>query len=131
MPFVMGYAVMEAARQEASQNPRPPVEDSGSANEIKIVQPVEIPGKSLGELLKNYCQQYDLKITPAKGFIDETSKEPKYWQYIGNHDFFGVDGEIIIDIHVTRDGKMICPKQDLDFPLIETDLIDIPAMLAC
>lgn len=127
----MGFDVLEAARREASQNPLPDVEDSGSANEIKFIQPVEIAGKTLGELLKNYCRQYDVEITPAKGIIDETTKEPKYWQYFGNHEFYGVDGEIIIDIHITRDGKMICPKQDLDFPLLETDLISIPAMYAC
>ena len=88
-------------------------------------------GKTLGEVIQNYERQFGVEIRPAEGIVDKESDQPKYWVHKGLPRRFCESGIEIIDIHIERDGKIICPKQNLDFVILENDIIHIPAQFAC
>ena len=83
-----------------------------------------------GEALKLYADRHDIRLTPYDGSWDslpsESKSEPKYFFFNDGGRF----GDILVDIHVERGGEDICPKQDLEFPLLDGDIINIGA-LAC
>ncbi|WP_339092992.1 hypothetical protein [Variovorax paradoxus] len=45
---------------------------------------------------------------------------PKYFRY---HLSRSDPNFVLVDIHVTRDGKEICVKQDISFPLLPSDKV--------
>jgi len=77
------------------------------------------PGATLGELLRELERHTGARVVP--------DTPPKYFRY-----FTGPDAteHELVDIHVERDGQILCPKQDLDFPLLPGDKV-IPGPLVC
>jgi len=53
---------------------------------------------------------------------------PKWFRVYDNPDL--TEEYKLVDIHVLRNGQQICPKQDLSFPLLERDVVNI-GVLAC
>ncbi len=85
---------------------------------------------TLGEALKLLEGQHSVCLTPYDGSWDstpfESADERKYFIFNDGGRF----GDTLVDIHVERAGEEICPKQDLNFPLIDGDLI-IFGVLVC
>jgi hypothetical protein len=83
----------------------------------RIEQPgVAIQGNKLGEVLANFGAISNVRVIPHD--------PPKYFRYSEPSDS-AEDKYWLVDIHVSRDGKEICPKQDLTFPLQPGDVVEI------
>lgn len=92
-------------------------------------EPKEVHGKShpssaknLGDAIIEYCRVFEIEMEPCnlhdgRYFIVTTP----------GHRFEGA----IYDPHVFRNSTEICPKQDLEFTLIDGDILDLGGPLAC
>jgi hypothetical protein len=86
-----------------------------------VEQPgVKIAGKTLGEILSAYCSLENIEIIPHD--------QPKYFRYIGE-DCKSEEGYCLVDIHITRNTEEICPKQNLEFPMQDGDIVEILALI--
>jgi hypothetical protein len=85
---------------------------------------------TLGEALKLFEDRHRVRVTPYDGSWDSMPLERaggrKYFIFNDGGRF----GDTLVDIHVERGGEEICPKQDLDFPLLDGDLINV-GVLVC
>ena len=79
-----------------------------------------IEGTTLGEAITAASQLLSVQIVPHD--------PPKWFRVSGLPDFDG--HPMLVDIHVLRGGEEICPKQDLSFPLFDTDIVKI-GLIAC
>lgn len=79
---------------------------------------LELAASTLGELLSRLEAASGIRIVPHD--------PPKHFRYYpaGAAEFY------LVDVHVERDGVEICAKQDLAFPLEETDAVEA-GMLVC
>jgi hypothetical protein len=73
---------------------------------------VVIDGTSLGEFLWNVERITGEYMVPAE--------PPKYFKYYTNR--YAKD-HLLVDLHVERGNEWVCPKQDLSFPLLESDVV--------
>lgn len=74
---------------------------------------LEIPASTLGELLAGLEAAHGIRVVPHD--------PPKYFRYYPR----GSSNEFhLVDIHVCRGDLVICPKQDLAFPLEDADTIE-------
>ncbi|BBB64394.1 hypothetical protein UNDYM_0141 [Undibacterium sp. YM2] len=80
---------------------------------------LELAGNTLGELLVNLERKTGIFVIP--------NDEPKYFKYFNTRQSSEF---MLVDIHITRGGEVICPKQDLDFVLLPTDKVDA-GLLGC
>ena len=85
---------------------------------------VENPGyasqaRTLGELLIEFEECMGTRIEPHD--------PPKYFRYF---DVGSLSNFILVDIHITRSGTEICPKQDLSFLLEPNDVVEA-GVLVC
>ncbi|NVM86432.1 hypothetical protein FHT32_006667 [Variovorax sp. SG517] len=86
----------------------------------------EIAVNTLGEALAAYELRFNAKIVPFAGNPDDLHlAEPKYFTFQGS----GQDTSILVDIHIHRDGKEICPRQDLNFRLLAGDLVELGPLI--
>lgn len=69
-------------------------------------------GSNLGEFLGNIERITGAYIVPAE--------PPKYFRYYQSR---YAKEHVLVDIHVERNGEWICPRQDLSFPLLPTDVL--------
>ena len=92
--------------------------EPGSPLRIKAGQRIE--AKTLGEAIHAAEQILHLEIIPHD--------PPKWFRVRGLLDQKESYG--LVDIHILRGTENICPKQDLDFPLLDSDIVAIGA-LAC
>ncbi len=76
---------------------------------------IPIVAKSLGEALG--------EASRILGVSFEPHDPPKWFRTYGIPDLG--DGYMLVDIHIERDGAEICPKQDLSFQIIESDVVYI------
>ena len=79
-----------------------------------------IEATTLGAAVAVASQLLSIRIVPHD--------PPKWFRVSGLADYDGHD--MLVDIHVLRGGEEICPKQDLSFPLFETDIVKI-GLIAC
>lgn len=77
---------------------------------------------NLGEALNDYCQAFKVEIEPTEYY------GKKFFSITVPGDRFG---SAIYDPHVFRGGEEICPKQDLSFPLLANDILDLGGPLVC
>ena len=92
---------------------------------LRTTPPMESSAATLGEALLHYGTEFKVSVLPCtKPLPGQT--EIKYFEIRTE------DGEVewIVDIHVTRDAVEICPKQDLGFPLLPGDHVEM-GPLAC
>ena len=79
-----------------------------------------IAAKTLGEAVAAAADYFKVRIV---------SHDPPKWFRV--YDSPNCTAEyMLVDIHVHRDKQTICPKQDLSFPLLESDVVSI-GVLAC
>lgn len=76
---------------------------------------IPIVAKSLGEALGEASRILGVRFEPHD--------PPKWFRAYGIPDFG--DGFMLVDIHVKRDGTEICPKQDVTFQILESDVVYI------
>jgi hypothetical protein len=77
---------------------------------------VDIPGSTLGELIANLGIATTIRLIPHH--------PPKYFRFIDSS--HGIDA--LVDVHISRNGEHICPKQDLDFLLEPDDIVEAGAL---
>lgn len=79
---------------------------------------LELSALTLGELLERLEAASGIRVVPHD--------PPKYFRYypVGSTEFY------LVDVHVSRDGDEICPKQDLTFLLESGDSVEA-GLLAC
>jgi hypothetical protein len=82
--------------------------------------PVVSSAKNLADAIADYEKAFDVKIMPYVGDLIERD-EAKFFTIILNT---GEDSGLV-DIHVTRNGEEICLKQDVQFELIESDVVSM------
>jgi hypothetical protein len=80
-----------------------------------------IVAKTVGEAIAVAAEYFGLRIVPH---------DPPKWFRIYGYPNSAAEDYMLVDIHVIRDAKDICIKQDLLFPLLESDVLSIGA-LAC
>ena len=75
---------------------------------------------TLGEAVATAAEYFGVRIVPhdpPKWFrVYESSGDTTHYK--------------LVDIHIHRNGQEICPKQDLAYPLMESDVVTI-GVLAC
>ncbi|GAB3367394.1 hypothetical protein GCM10027431_11110 [Lysobacter rhizosphaerae] len=73
---------------------------------------LELPASTLGELLVGLEAVSGIRVVPHD--------PPKYFRYYpaGSAEFH------LVDVHIDRDGLVICPKQDLAFLLESGDTVE-------
>ena len=95
----------------------------------------EFPGDKLDEVLSAYCKKYGSTIEPYDGSHPDfpfANNEPDKYFWFNGVTMPGKDFERRpVDIHVIRDGKFICPKQDLTFSLLPSDIVEIEVRYGC
>lgn len=92
--------------------------------EYKELNGLVISAENLGDVLKQYSQAINASIRPYDRSSEKLpfapSEEPKYFL------LESANKEIrssIIDIHIERDGKEICVKQNVKFELVDEDIV--------
>lgn len=81
---------------------------------------VRSTARTLGEAIQHYESEFGVTISPcAKPLPGES--EVKYFEVAEA----GTGTKWLVDIHVQRGSVEICPKQDLSFPLLESDLVEM------
>jgi hypothetical protein len=79
-----------------------------------------IDAAALGDAKQIAAEMYAVRIVPH---------DPPKWFRV--YDMPEMDGHFILaDVHVERGAEELCPKQDVSFPLFETDIVRIGA-IAC
>jgi hypothetical protein len=91
--------------------------------------PFETSAVNLGEAISSYENQFSAKITLYDGSYPEIpfkpGEEPRYFFFTGS------SGRTwLTDIHIFRGAEELCPKQDLQYPLQDGDLLEI-GILVC
>jgi hypothetical protein len=81
--------------------------------------------RTLGEAIQHYESKFGVAIRPCTKPLPGES-EVKYFEVSEA----GAGITWLVDIHVVRGSAEICPKQDLSFPLLESDLVEM-GELAC
>jgi len=79
---------------------------------------VELQGETLGALLEQVFDSLGVRIIPAD--------PPKHFKYFSKGE---VENFVLVDIHIERDGIEICPKQDLRFPLLASDIVEAGVLI--
>ena len=95
----------------------------------------EFQGETLGDVLSAYSDKYGSTFSVYDGsdpdFPIAHDEVAKYFWFNGvtlpGTDFVRRP----VDIHVIRDRRHICPKQDLSFRLLPTDVIEIEVRYGC
>ena len=80
-----------------------------------------IVAQTLGEAVAVAADYFRVRIVPH---------DPPKWFRIYDMPDSTAEDYMLVDIHVLRGGQNICIKQDLSFPLLESDVVSI-GVLAC
>lgn len=78
----------------------------------------KIDAHTLGELLVSFERITGCRVIPHD--------PPKYFRYYRKGE---TDSFLLVDIHVTRGGSEVCPKQDLDFRLEQEDIVEAGVLI--
>ncbi len=76
---------------------------------------VPIVARTLGEALNEASRLLDVRFEPHD--------PPKWFRLYGIPSFEG--GSMLVDIHIKRGDVELCPKQDLNFPILDSDVVYI------
>ena len=76
---------------------------------------VPITAQTLGEALAEASRILKVRFEPHE--------PPKWFRVFGIPDFG--EHSMLVDIHIKRDGTELCPKQDLTFPILDSDIVYI------
>jgi hypothetical protein len=91
--------------------------------------PFVAQGLTLREALAEYERHFKVHIWPHDGAYPAipffAGGEPRYFYY-RSADSTDIS---LVDIHVTRNEEVICPKQDLEFELLPSDFVDIGELI--
>ena len=121
MPFVLGPDTYETLTENGLKRRNP----------VKI----ELSGTTLGDILSAYRAKYGSTFTPYDGsdpnYAFANDEPKKYFWFTGERWHHLQDKTRVIDIHIIRHKKMICPKQDLSFKILADDLVQIDVPVAC
>jgi hypothetical protein len=99
-----------------------PLEDSETYPDSPLTSPTgqRIEATNLGEAVAVAAGIFGVRIVPHD--------PPKWFRVYGIPD---TPFEYrVVDIHIKRGDEVICPKQDLSFPLLDADIVSI-GMRAC
>lgn len=92
-------------------------------------EPVFTEARTLGEAIFAYERAFSVSITPYDGSFPEVpfapDEEPKYFVMRWRNS----DQTSLVDIHITRDGFTLCPKQDLNYKLETADVLEIGSLV--
>jgi hypothetical protein len=113
MPFISGP---KNSRMTFTGTPCPHIDLAFHTDELHLAAAIREYEKAFNVMIVPHVDNPDAKVKYGE----------KYFQHIDNEGVYSV----LIDLHVIRDGKEICPKQNLDFALLPTDLVELGA-LAC
>jgi hypothetical protein len=80
-----------------------------------------VVAQTAGEAIAAAAEHFGVRIVPH---------DPPKWFRIYGMPEYASEQYLLVDIHVERDAQDICIKQDLRFPLLESDVVSIGA-LAC
>src|SRR5262245_47143263 len=92
--------------------------------------PLEVEAATLGEAIAAYEAAFAVSITPYDGRFADLPwdpADPKWFIYASRRPKWE---EVVVDIHVERNGESLCPRQNLHFALEASDVIHI-GMLVC
>jgi hypothetical protein len=92
--------------------------------------PFEVEAATLGEALDAYAQHYGVKFAPYDGSWPKLPLDPADPKWFFYRSIRPKWEETLVDVHIERNGEMICPRQNLAFALLSNDVIKI-GPLAC
>jgi hypothetical protein len=76
--------------------------------------------RTLGEAIAAAAEYFGARIVPH---------DPPKWFRVYDNPQDAIKYKLV-DIHILRNGQEICPRQDLEYPLMEPDIVSI-GVLAC
>ena len=81
---------------------------------------------TLGGAIRDYERKFAVEITPYDGKLDghplHQDDLPKYFYYTPKGKR---KGGPLVDIHIRRDGDSWCLRQDLDYEVFDSDLVEM------
>lgn len=88
---------------------------------------LEVTALTLAEALATYEKHFKVSVSPAPAdHPDLIGQEAKYFVHTDRETGLAQ----LVDIHVLRDGKEVCAKQNMDFALLPQDIVEL-GELAC
>jgi hypothetical protein len=92
--------------------------------ELMAPEPLLVEAYTLADALAAYTREFGVRFRPYEGSHPAVPLEPgeptKYFWYEK------ADGSsMLVDIHIERDHRQICPKQNLSFSLLAGDEVHI------
>ncbi|EGF93156.1 hypothetical protein ABI_15960 [Asticcacaulis biprosthecium C19] len=94
------------------------------------MSPFEVSAATLGEAIRQFEAAFSVTVSPYDGTdpaLPFTEGEPRRYFFYSNADA----DRFLIDIHIFRGTEEICPKQNLDYPLQNGDIVDMAGPLVC
>ena len=108
-----------------------PTKLNDGAISCRVAKPIESDARTLGEALRFFEQVADAIVRPYDVTFPDLAfadgEAPKYFLVAKR---VRPEDERLVDIHIDRSGKVICPKQNLAFPLEDGDVLRF-GELAC
>jgi len=102
----------------------------GGRIEYDESSPLRAVAATLGDALAAYQHHFDVVIYPYDGSAADypipRDEITKYFWYRSSD-----SEDQVLDIHISRGSELICPKQNLDFPLIDGDVVEIGVAVVC
>ena len=84
--------------------------------------------KTLGDALVHYGDHFQVTISPYDGSIQAvpfaTGDPPRYFFYTPT-----TGDQMLVDIHIHRNGEWFCPKQDLGFAMNDGDVVSLGQLI--
>ena len=87
---------------------------------------IEVSANRLSEAISAYERTFNAEVIPAPMGIPElVGHEGKYFL----HTDLDSGRKNLVDIHVFRGGRDLCVKQNLEFPILPGDLIEMGELI--
>jgi hypothetical protein len=106
MPFLRTFIMHPLERQPSAQ--------------VRSLSGLPIAAQTVGEAVAAAAEYFGVRIVPH---------DPPKWFRIYDMPDYAAEQYTLVDIHVERDAQDICIKQDLGFPLLESDVVSIGALV--
>lgn len=92
--------------------------------------PFMVNASTFGRALEIYCSYFKCALEPFSGELPQGwcghGIEGSYFQYTPQH-----GEESVLDIHIRRGEDILCPKQDMSYPMKTDDIITVGVFRIC
>jgi hypothetical protein len=92
-------------------------------------KPFIVDARTLGSAIEEYSREFHVEIRPYDGSDPSIPLDPREQRKYFFYERLD-ESCFLVDIHVQRGKENICPKQNLDFSLLDGDEVHI-GMLVC